>query len=590
MADVKRFSSRGNKKHKVIQKFDSATLDLMCALAISNKDCVTTTQLRNLETLMNSIDKSDYNDDRINKIEFIEKVLDAKLNKKLRDPRLILSYIKGGALQEKLLVDLESFSDLTPEELEWINSTISDALSFYCMDENAKKLITMISKYQSGEYDHKADAMKEFSELISKANSDIRLYDSGFDKNDMFILSRDSEESMRGYYKENSEASNKLRCGMAGLNDMLNGGFESRRTYLFFGLQGEGKSSTLLNLGLQIRRYNPNIVAKDPTKKPCVVMLSMENFNKETAERIWNMTARPENMTDYSEDEYIDILYDVNKPTNIEFIHVSRPPDSENTSFLYSMYDKLYDDGFEPICLIMDYVKVIKPTEYSPELRIALGNVVKEFTAFAKEKGIPVITASQINRDGVRRVDEGRKTNKSDLVSLLGRDTVGESMIMIDFADAVFMIAPEIDYNGDKYLGISRVKGRFRQDGIASIDHLYQPYDKYLPLKLVEDEFTVENAYKNSMKPQVPQNSINGATTIGYGNMQPMNSMPPMNNMQPMQNNVNDYNQLARMIGLPMQQNYNPNPNMVPSPNMQPMQNQFKNETKKLINPLIWID
>lgn len=49
---------------------------------------------------------------------------------------------------------------------------------------------------------------------------------------------------------------------MVGLNYLLGGGFENARVYGFFGLQGEGKSLTLLNLALQLKKYNKTIKPK----------------------------------------------------------------------------------------------------------------------------------------------------------------------------------------------------------------------------------------------------------------------------------------------------------------------------------------
>lgn len=513
--NISKYSSLGKQTPKLVQKFDGPTLDLMCAFAISNNEKIKKSHLRNLKELMSRIDISDYNDTRINKIEFINKILDARLNKNLEDPRLILAYITGGALVEEPPIDVESFSELTSDELMWINSTISDALSYSAMDKNAKDLIEMISKYQSGEYKYKKDAMNDFAELIEKTQTDIRNFESQSQLDeDIFFLSRDYEDTMRMYYRKHNSPSNKLLCGMRGFNFMLNGGFESDRVYLYFGLQGEGKSSTLLNLALQITRYNPHVKPKDPEKIPCVVMLSMENSGQETVERIWNMTVTVDDMSKYDEDDFTEMMFHHNPETNIEFVHIYRPANSENTNYLYKICDVLKDKGYEVICVVQDYVKVIRPVEYTGELRLDLGNVIKEFKVFATNKHIPVITASQLNRDGARHIDEARRSNKADLVLLLGRDNIGESMVMLDYADGAYIIAPEVDYNGDRYLGVQRIKARYRTDGVASIEYLYQPYNKFFPLTLLEDELSTETVFKQSMRPPVETNGIPNAQTL----------------------------------------------------------------------------
>ena len=71
-------------------------------------------------------------------------------------------------------------------------------------------------------------------------------------------------------------------CGMQGLNEMVGGGFESGRVYMLLGITGIGKSISLLNLVYQLKRYNRNYKTKDPTKTPCIVLLTMENTVVET--------------------------------------------------------------------------------------------------------------------------------------------------------------------------------------------------------------------------------------------------------------------------------------------------------------------
>ena len=55
-------------------------------------------------------------------------------------------------------------------------------------------------------------------------------------------------------YNRAIDGSTKLKTGIQAINRSLNGGFENDRCYIYLGLPGEGKSSTLLNLTLQIKR------------------------------------------------------------------------------------------------------------------------------------------------------------------------------------------------------------------------------------------------------------------------------------------------------------------------------------------------
>ena len=64
------------------------------------------------------------------------------------------------------------------------------------------------------------------------------------------------EATVAHMYNRAIDGSTKLKTGIQAINRSLNGGFENDRCYIYLGLPGEGKSSTLLNLTLQIKGNN----------------------------------------------------------------------------------------------------------------------------------------------------------------------------------------------------------------------------------------------------------------------------------------------------------------------------------------------
>ena len=266
----------------------------------------------------------------------------------------------------------------------------------------------------------------------------------------------DYENSMRQTYKKLTSPSNKLRFGVQALNALTGGGVESGRVYTILGLPGEGKSATMLDMAIQLKKYNADYKCKDPTKKPCIVLLTMENSVTETIERIFSMCNNGDSMINYTEDQALDILrtegclkVDSADPVNIFIIY--QPNLSKDTSYLYDMVEDLEDEGYETICVLQDYIKRIRSADgnFGGDLRLQLGAVINEFRVFATLKDIPVITASQLNREATRHIDEGRQLNKGDLVRLLGRSNIGESNLILENSDWVAMIAPEYDSDGN---------------------------------------------------------------------------------------------------------------------------------------------
>jgi hypothetical protein len=229
----------------------------------------------------------------------------------------------------------------------------------------------------------------------------------------------------------------------------------------------------------------------------------MENSVEQVVESLFNISTTTEDMTSFSPDEAIRMLREdgelfLTDESPIDIIIKYKPVNSVDTTYLYTVTEDLEDEGYETICVIQDYVKRIRPVDYTRDLRIDLGNVVNDFKGFANAKDIPVISASQLNRDAAKNIDEGRKTNKADLLRLLGRSNIGESMLILENIDGGFMIAPEWDADGNKYLGIQRIKARYKV--YTTRGHIYQPYVKGNPIKLIEDQDYATPMFKESLR------------------------------------------------------------------------------------------
>ena len=230
----------------------------------------------------------------------------------------------------------------------------------------------------------------------------------------------------------------------------------------------------------------------------------MENTLNETVERIFNMVVSDEEISSFQ--DYTQVLnllktngitVSDNNPVGLEFRYV--PSNTVDTDYLYTLYDELMAEGKECICMIQDYIKRIKCRDFkliNGDMRIGLGAVIDEFKEFANTKKIPVITASQMNRDAAKIIDENRRTNKADLVRMIGRSNIGESTLITENADAAFILVPEEGRDGVRYLGISNAKKRFKNQ---STPNFYHPYCKERPLQLIEDINLAEPLFKISL-------------------------------------------------------------------------------------------
>lgn len=526
------------KIDKISMKLDIVLLQVFCNFIVSENKNIHKSNIINMNNLFNNLDMSMYENDteKLNKINFIKKGIDARLNYNLNKKELILSHINGGILSDdiKYIVD-----EINSDEVIWVNNIVSDALNFGYLYSEVNEISELCDRFKTADYESKPGILKLFKNTVFRLQDKFRQTEANASSDIYFSLDDNKfDECITEVYDKVTSPSNKLITGCVGINELMGGGFEATRVYGLFGLPGEGKSLTMLDFAIQIKKYNPGYICKDPTKKPCVVYLTLENSLEETVVRLCEMVGIQGSMGDYSIDELCKKLRTegelyLNSASPMDLIIIYKPGMSVDTNYLYELVENLEDQGKEPVALILDYIKRIRSATDNSDMRIALGNVINELKVFANLKDLAVITASQLNRDATSHIDESRKANKNDLVRMLGRSQIGESLLILENIDGSFMITPEYDSNGVKYLGIQRVKNRYKA---SNLTYLYYPYQG--EIKLLEDYNAIEPVYKTTMK-DIPQN---------YNNLTKINEVKDINEVKLLKSCDNIYDRLAGSI------------------------------------------
>lgn len=507
-----------NQNFVIDVKFDITELDLMCAYIVSENRNIHRGNVINMRNLFLTINMDNYSGDeeRLARINFIMKGIEARLVHNLTNRDMILSQIAGGLGG----IRLDNFTELNNNEVQWVNNTVSETLKYSIIYNDVDKGLALLTKFKATDYIDRGSVVQEIEKWITDMQIKFRRSKADTAEDISFSLNGDVFiEAMTDTYKQLSSPSNKLQFGTQALNVLTGGGVEAGRVYTILGLPGEGKSSTLLDMAIQLKRYNKNYKCADPTKKPCVVLLVMENGVKESIERLFSMCVG-QGMLNYSLDDAIDILKNqgnlrLSTDDPIDILIKFKPNLSVDTSYLYTLTEDLEDEGYEVICVLQDYMKRIRSVEgmFSGDLRLQLGAVVNEFKTFATLKNIPVITASQLNRSATSSVDEARIKNKADLVRLIGRANVGESNLILENSDWISLIAPEYDKDGNRYLGIQRVKSRYYIN--SDLHTCYIPYAGKT-IKFIEDLYSPIPVHKITMRDPVELNGVNsGNGTIG---------------------------------------------------------------------------
>ena len=457
---------------------------------------------------------------------FLKQLLDARL--KGYENRDILMEAALNGLDVKNIFPLRKLEEpLGSNELAFIEQNIGNNRNSFYTQSIMSTMYTQYSDFAIANETEKFKILKDVQKQIVDVNRKIKENVCVSSVSESLSLSNDEqfEATVAHMYNRAIDGSTKLKTGIQAINRSLNGGFENDRCYIYLGLPGEGKSSTLLNLTLQIKGNNKDIVTKDPTKRPTILFLTMENTLNETLERVFSILVSDDDISEFGGHKEIMQLLRQNglgvsndSPIDIEFRYV--PSNSVDTDYLYTIYDEMSANGQEVVCLVQDYIKRIRPRDFKlmgGDMRIALGAVVDEFKEFAVAKHIPVITASQLNRDAAKIIDEGRKSSEADLVRKVGRANIGESTLITENADSAFILIPEDGADGRKYLGMANAKKRFKTQ---SSQFFYLPYSKERPLELLQDIHLAEPLSKlslNELKTATNENN-NGSWSALLGN------------------------------------------------------------------------
>ena len=461
---------------------------------------------------------------------FLKQLLDARL--KGYENRDILMEAALNGLDVKNIFPLRKLEEpLGSNELAFIEQNIGNNRNSFYTQSIMSTMYTQYSDFAIANETEKFKILKDVQKQIVDVNRKIKENVCVSSVSESLSLSNDEqfEATVAHMYNRAIDGSTKLKTGIQAINRSLNGGFENDRCYIYLGLPGEGKSSTLLNLTLQIKGNNKDITTKDPTKRPTILFLTMENTLNETLERVFSILVSDDDISEFGGYKEIMQLLRQNglgvtndSPIDIEFRYV--PSNSVDTDYLYTIYDEMSANGQEVVCLVQDYIKRIRPRDFKlmgGDMRIALGAVVDEFKEFAIAKHIPVITASQLNRDAAKIIDEGRKSTEADLVRKVGRANIGESTLITENADSAFILVPEDGADGRRYLGMANAKKRFKTQ---SAQFFYLPYSKERPLELLQDIHLAEPLSKLSLNELKTANNESNSGSWGslLGNDKPV--------------------------------------------------------------------
>ena len=505
------------KLKKIKLKMDITMLDSIIAFIYKDSVLRTRKALSNTYKLFNMLDESIYekNENLKARIWVIKKSLEARLKEGFESNNVVKQYCKDDKtstpLTDHIVDDIDKLK-LSYDETKYLIKCIDDRVEYGYTLTLKDAYQKILNKIEDGDFKSYKSVSEDLYDIASSVIN-IKRNRNSLDSDMTFSLRDDCFENVV------SEAVQKLKdknrvflTGIRRLNTILSPGYQSKRLYTYLAFPGGGKSQILLKAALDIKKYNPHIVAKDPNKTPAVLLITMENDIDETIERLFNMKVTSEDIRNYTPKQIIRKLKEEGEMTlsdknNIDIVIKYYANRSIDTNDLYGIIKDLYDDGTEVIALILDYVKRIRPAERANTEKEELKNITNELKTLAKKLDLAVITAQQLNRTASSVVDAAIQNKKEDVTRLVGRDGVAGAWEIIENSDVVIIINQEIKADtGDVYLTFKLLKRRYRSseddEKLKRLEYFNHPYEKGNTIKLIDDVDLPESVSLYSLSTQ----------------------------------------------------------------------------------------
>lgn len=258
----------------------------------------------------------------------------------------------------------------------------------------------------------------------------------------------------------------------------------------------------LLSTCYWIKKYN-RIEPLNPGKRPTVLYISNENTINESIIRLFNMSSSKDDITNFEPKDAFKLMREkggltLDSDTDMDIVMQYYGNFEISTADLYGIIEDLEDQNREVVCLVLDYIKRVRPAQKAMDERGQLANVSNELKDLAIRLRIPVITAQQINRAGNMTVDAAMESGKEDLARFLGRSNIANCWDMLENTDWAAILNVEVERKTNiRYLTIKQIKKRYKST--TDIEYFNQPFVEGSTIQLVEDYASDKPAGKYSL-------------------------------------------------------------------------------------------
>jgi len=449
-----------------------------------------------------NIKKEDITVDFESKLNCLSYICDYRLLHKKFDFLKLVDSISTGKGKDLVPILESRHKELNEEEVKDLASMIFSKRKLFGMMDGKVGLEDLINDLNTGNF-------IDDEEVITKWDSNINVIHSNMqelkriesvDNITTLDLVNDDWEPVFDEMRNSVNPSETVTTGYSILQQILPcGGFEPRRLYLIGGTSGVGKSTLLANLICNGASAVPQENIPRPEHRDTYVYLTAENLIHETLSRlcccltgetVTNLNKKIFANSAAVKEEVIKILNSTYSNIKLCYFKPHRTTISELESLVANLIDE-----YNVKAVYLDYLDLIRGDRQSADLRLELGDVAVGLKSIAVDFKIPVITVTQLNREGYNTEAAPSLTQMS------------ESMRKIDNSDFVLFVQnaanPQISIDSPsgvktcKHIKMTSLKNRNGPVGLSGYSYMVEKIGS-------EDYFNykIEEFPKISKKPK----------------------------------------------------------------------------------------
>jgi replicative DNA helicase len=368
------------------------------------------------------------------------------------------SLMVGQKYQEHLaFIDHKINEDVKDHEIQDIIRQIRLRKKVGAIFSNYDDISNIVEDIKEGSFDSIDDLADDYEAIVQKlytnmmdAKRSVTLESSA-----SLDLVGDDYDNVIQMIKRKYERQNTTSTGFPMFdNDIMLGGYEPSRLYIFGGGSGSGKSTMLTNTIIKSAIQPPKLekVAGPGEINRVYIYITLENtieealmrmyqslFNKTTNQMLADIAANVDikkRMVDELQKNGSTIIMKYFSAMSIGVLDLMGVVDD-----VIATYGKDSIAG-----LYVDYIDLLKADTKYDMYRLELGHITLSMKTLAVEYNIPVITASQLSR-GVYRIQDAGE---------LGVDMMSESIKKVEHADFVMLMARDKFDENKVYLNVGK--------------------------------------------------------------------------------------------------------------------------------------